>query len=345
MDRTLSEAIMPFGEHLEELRRRLIYALVGIIPLFMLALAVGKPVLLYLMEPAQEALRSANLPGKFQQTGPIEFFYAYVRVSFILTILAGAPWVLWQLWLFVSPGLYPNEKRFAYLLAPFSALLTIVGVAFMYYVMLPVVLIFFINFGSVGPAGYDAAAVAPVPEGIVLPVIPVLEADPPDPQPGTVWINGPLKELRAFMGERDGAPLILSSPLVGTGPVMQQYRVSEYVGMILSFALAFAVAFQMPVVVLLLGWAGIIQPTVLVQYRRYAIMVCAVLGAVLTPADPLSMLLLAGPLYALYELGLAMLRMLPAERVAAGFGFWSKRRKSIADMPPIDADAGDGGGP
>lgn len=346
MDRTLSEAIMPFGEHLEELRRRLIYALLGVAPIFMAALAVGKPVVLFLMAPAQHALLAADLPAKFQQTGPIEFFYAYVRVSFIITILVGSPWVLWQLWLFVSPGLYPNERRFAYLLAPFSICLTAVGVAFMYYVMLPVVLAFFIGFGAGVPPDPAASVTAEPPPGVEIPVLPVLEADPPRPEPGSAWINGPLKEMRVCIGERDGAPLVLTSPLVGTGPVVQQYRVTEYVSMVLSFALAFAVAFQMPVVVLLLGWAGIIQPLVLVKYRRYAIMVCAVLGAVLTPADPLSMLLLAGPLYALYELGLAMLRLLPAERVAAGFDFWSrKRRKSLADQPPIDADAGDGGGP
>lgn len=347
MDRTLSDAIMPFGEHLEELRRRLIYALLGIAPIFVLSLLVGKPIVLFLMEPAREALRAADLPSKFQQTGVLEFFYAYMRISFIITILVGSPWVLWQLWLFVSPGLYPNERRFAYLLAPFSILLTVIGVAFMYYVMLPVVLAFFVNFGSVGLPGESAARTAPLAPGIVLPQTPVLEADPPDPQPGEMWINGPLKEMRVAVRERDGAPLVLTIPLVGTGPVMQQYRVSEYVSMILSFALAFAVAFQMPVVVLLLGWAGIIQPAVLTRYRRHAIMVCAVLGAVLTPADPISMLLLAGPLYGLYELGVVMLGLLPAERVAAGFDFWGrKRRRSLADHPPrIDADAGDGGGP
>ena len=68
-----------------------------------------------------------------------------------------------------------------------------------------------------------------------------------------------------------------------------------------------------------IGWVGIIEPTNLLKYRRHVVMVCLVLGAVLTPADPLSMLLLAVPLYVLFEFGVVLHRVLPAERVSGGF--------------------------
>jgi sec-independent protein translocase protein TatC len=344
-NRSASDAIMPFGEHLEELRRRLIYAILGIVPIFALSLLVGRPILGFLMHPVQQALLDANLPAKLQITGVLELFYSYVKISFILTIMVGAPWVLWQLWMFIAPGLYANERRFAYLLSPLSMVLTVVGVVFMYAVMLPVVLAFFINFGTTLAGGEVASPTTPLPAGVTLPVAPILEADPPAPTPGQMWVNGPLKELRIATADGAGGSLVLTIPMVGTGPVMQQFRVSEYVGMLLGFALAFAVAFQMPVVVLLLGWAGIIQPAVLAKYRKHAIMICAILGSVLTPADPISMFLLAVPLYALYELGLLMLRLLPAHRVSAGFDAFSRRKRAHAAGAPIDADAGDGGGP
>ena len=99
---------------------------------------------------------------------------------------------------------------------------------------------------------------------------------------------------------------------VGISPM---YKISEYIKTVLSMGLAFGVAFQTPVVVVMLGWVGIINPTMMRRFRKHAIAVSVILGAVLTPADPLSMVLLAGPLYLLYELGLLILHVLPIERV------------------------------
>ena len=83
----------------------------------------------------------------------------------------------------------------------------------------------------------------------------------------------------------------------------------------LTLALAIAVAFQMPLVILLLGWIGIVDPTTLRRQRRYALLVCArLLGAVLTPADVVSMVLLFVPLYLLYEFGIVLLRFAPGRQ-------------------------------
>ncbi len=94
--------------------------------------------------------------------------------------------------------------------------------------------------------------------------------------------------------------------------ISQQYKISEYIRTLLNMGLAFGIGFQTPVVVLLLGWAGIVTRQTLAKYRRHAVGACALAGALLTPADPLSMVLLAIPLYLLFELGMLLLRVWPA---------------------------------
>ncbi|MEM9662720.1 MAG: twin-arginine translocase subunit TatC [Planctomycetota bacterium] len=309
--------VMPLGDHLEELRKRLMLVIFGLVPFFVLALVVGQPVLEFLIRPLQAALRDKGLAASIQNTGPYEAFGSYIKIAIILTILGGSWWVLTQLWLFVRPGLYQTERRFVYILIPLSVTMTGLGVTFMYTVMLPVVLSFFIGFGS--SLGATEAATVDVPAGVTLPTIPVLAGDPASPEIGQEWINTELKQRRVCVGlNDDGTPVILTSTLQAASAGLEQsYRLREYVGLVLMLSLGFAVGFQMPVVVLLLGWAGIVEPRDLTGIRKYMLMGCLVASAVLTPADPLSMVLLAGPLYVLYELGLILLRLMPAKTLAS----------------------------
>lgn len=311
---------MPFGEHLEDLRRRLAFALLGILPLFMLALfLVAQPLVELMFAPITEAQRDSGNTPQLEVNGPFEFFNAYVKVAIILTLIVGLPWVFYQGWKFVSPGLYAHERRFAYTLIPMSVTLAVVGVVFMYKVMLPVVMAFFIAFSSAVPG--QASPIVERPEGVHPLIVPHYEGNPKDPVVGEVWINTYLHEFCvAIPGRGAGAPAeIFATPLSRSDQLIRpEYRVKDYIDTVFDFALAFAVAFQAPVAVLLLGWAGIIEPQLMRKYRRHAIMACVVLGAILTPADPVSIFLLAIPLYLLYELGLALLRWLPADRVARG---------------------------
>lgn len=300
-------AEMSLGDHLEELRKRIMIAGLGLLPLFAGALLVGKWVLGILIVPAQEALRDRGLPAVLQVTGPLEMFGSYVRVAIIVTALCGSPWILWQVWKFVRPGLYHNERRFLNILAPLSAVMTITAGAFLYYLMLPVVLIFFIGFSQSVGLG-NAVQTAPAPQEIVFPAFPLLEADPSEPDLGTAWINTQRMEIRFAI---DG-DTVRAVPLTSGTGVAQHFRVSEYVKMVFSLAMALAVAFQLPVVVLLLGWVDLVTPEFLAKYRRYALMICAVLSALLTPADPVSMIIMLIPLYGLYELGGLLLRWMPA---------------------------------
>lgn len=307
-------AIMSFGDHLEELRRRIILAIAGIIPIFFVAMSIGRPLMGILMAPIRASLRAANQPAALLATGPFEAFGTYFRIVMVVTILAAAPWIVYQLWRFVSPGLYETERRFAYLLVPMSAVLTLVGVLFFYYVILPVVLAFLVTFGT--NIGKLDIPTGPLPQGVQLTSIAVLDYDPQAPAVGEEWINTTLRQLRFCIAMHNDEPVVVGAELSSTAGILQQYRISEYVKMLLNFALAFGVAFQMPIVVLLLGWARIIRRETLAKYRRHVIAICAVLGAILTPADPLSMLLMAIPLYLLFELGMILLVVLPAHRVA-----------------------------
>ncbi len=316
---------MPLGDHLEELRRRLLFALLGLIPFLVISVAIGRWVLDFMTIPVRKALAEAGLPPVLQATSPVEVFGSYMKVVLLLTILGGSWWILIQLWRFISPGLYMSERRFVYILVPMSFLLTVTGVVFMYYAMLPVVLTFFINFGST--LGAEDSITTPKivevsPEVMAqMPTLPVLEGDPAQPDVGQTWINSVLMQQRTCVKVLEsGEFVVVGSPLqLQGGGVVQQYRLTEYIKLVLTFALGFAIGFQMPVVVLLLGWAGIIDHTSLAGYRRYIAMGCMVVGAILTPADPISMMLLGGPLYLLFEFGMVLQRVMPASKVAGGF--------------------------
>ncbi len=306
--------VMSFGDHLDDLRARLILSILGIIPIFILALIVAKPTLGLLIRPVRAALLKAEQSPELLATNFLETFSIYVHVAVVLTVLVASPWILYQIWKFVSPGLYSQERRFVYVLLPLSSVLTVSGVLFLYAVILPVVLSFFINFGT--GVGTFTVPTAPRPAGISLPVIPALDADPVTAAPGEMWINRPMRQLRLAVPTASGEVEILGTQLtVGSG-VEQQYRISEYTKTFLNMALGFALGFQTPVVVLLLGWAGLMQRSWIVKSRKYIIIGCALASALLTPADPMSMLLLAIPLYGLFELGGLLLVLLPADRVA-----------------------------
>jgi len=304
---------MPLGDHLEELRKRLTHALLGLVPIVVVALYFGKDLLAFLLEPLWAALKTQGAAAQALATGPLETFGAYVKISFIAAAVVGSPWILYQIWKFVAPGLYERERRFVYVLMPLSIVLTSVGVTFLYMVVMPLLLTFFLEFGA--QVGAREVVTAPLPEGVSLPTIIMLDADPVAPPIGTHWINKTLHEHRYCVEVLGGTPVIYSESLRKSMGIRQEYRVTEYIGLLLSLILAFAVSFQTPVVVLLLGWAGVIDRVFLKKYRKYALFATAVVAALLTPGDVASMVLLWVPLYLLYELGGVLLRVLPASKI------------------------------
>jgi sec-independent protein translocase protein TatC len=312
-----AEAHMSLGEHLEELRRRVIHALLGLVPILVLALVFGKRILSFVLQPAYDAMRNHGDSTQVILTGPLEGFGTYMKLSMIAAIVVGSPWVLYQLWRFVSPGLYSHERRFVYFLLPLSTLLTVGSGVFLFYVIMPMILMFTLEWDA--GLGDLTIPTVPLPEGApLLPVVPILPGDPPVEQlhVGSMWIDAGANLLRICTGIKDGVASIISITYhTGVG-AKSEYRASEYFKLLTSLAIAMGAAFQAPVVVLLLGWAGLVNQKLLNTYRRHALVVCAVIAAAIGPGDPASMVFLLIPLYLLYELGGVLLRVFPASRVA-----------------------------
>lgn len=309
--------VMPLGDHLEDLRRRIILALLGVVPIFFIGMYFSRTVLNILVAPLMRELSAAEPGASMQVTSVFEGFNTWIKTALIITLAVGAPWIVYQAWKFVAPGLYLRERRFVHLLAPLSAFLTALGMAFFYFVILHIALNFFVHFNQTLLERPPPPGVV-VPENVVLPQVPLLAGDPAEPVAGQMWVNQQTNQMRIATGTGEGKVKVWSLPMQGDSYVAQHYKVSEYLNMILTFGLAFAIAFQTPVVVLLLGWAGLVKEEWLRKYRKQAFLGCTLVGFFAAPPDALSMIAMMFTLYGLYEVGLLLLRIFPAERVAEG---------------------------
>jgi Sec-independent protein secretion pathway component TatC len=329
---------MSFGDHLEELRRRVFLALAVPLPLAIVLFFVSDPIIVRLYVPLDSVLEAFDLPRRLQSLGPAEVLGIKIKLSLILAAVLSAPWIVWQTWKFVQPGLYGHEQRFVRFLIPGSAILTLTGLGLMYFVMLPLMLQVLVLFGaslSVGAAG-DAQdpRVAEILAGE--PALELRLEDPKAPQPGDVWLRWPQMELfvavEAPPPEPDpddpgGSPPptlnpapveIIRIPQWRDSMIAQEFRLTTYINFVLLLLLGIVIAFQMPLVILLMGWLGLVTADGLRSKRKYAIFVCALVAAVITPADALSMLMMLVPLVALFELSIVLLVFAPASAVAEG---------------------------
>ena len=309
--------MMSLGAHLDELRSRIVRAAIVPVALAVLVFLGAAHVRGFLLAPLLEALAAEVQPSNLQVLSPTETVMVDLQISLWTAVVLSLPWILWQLWKFVSPGLYAHERRYARFLVPLSGLLVAIGLAGLYLAM-PYMLRMLIGFGI------EAPRTVPVPTATVAqpgPSIPVLEADPAAARPGELWILKGDAQLYVAVdaGREDGRLEVRTIPARSTGSLSQQYRLEEYVNFLLFFAAAIAIAFQMPVAVLLLGWVGILEIRTLRRYRRHALFGCAILAAVISPTvDLFSMLALMVPLYLLYELGIVLLAVAPTQAVAEG---------------------------
>ena len=139
-----SSGEMTFLQHLEELRKRLIRALAGLVVGFLLCLIVARTVYGWLVRPVVEVLPEGEKLAFTQLTDP---FLLYMKVSFLTGIFLMAPYIVLQLWLFIAPGLYERERRYAVPFILFSSLFFIGGGLFAYYIVLPPACKFFIEQG------------------------------------------------------------------------------------------------------------------------------------------------------------------------------------------------------
>ena len=144
-------ARMSFFEHLVDLRKRLISALIGVGVGMGVGLAVSQYFIDFIVKPMQTALRANHLDDKLYYTSPAGYFSLVISLGLYLGIVLAMPWVLYQIWQFVAPGLYKHERRgVAGFIIP-SMFLFLGGIAFGYFVVLPTMLNFLVGMTTNGP--------------------------------------------------------------------------------------------------------------------------------------------------------------------------------------------------
>lgn len=228
---------MPFLDHLEELRWRIIWSLVALV------VAVGAAFALLMKMDVIGLLEKPIAPylsgGKLVYTHPGDPFSIVLNAAMVLGVVIALPIILYQIWAFVSPALHRNERRVVVPLFFFATFLFLAGVALAFFVVLPL-------------------AVA--------------------------WLMG--FQTQAL------------SPMI---------TASDYFSFATSMTLAFGLCFELPIVILALAMLGIVTPQLLNKYRRHALVICAIVGAFLTPGDLVwTTMAMAIPLYLLFEVSVGL---------------------------------------
>jgi sec-independent protein translocase protein TatC len=140
------EGRMSFFDHLTELRKRLVYSLIAIGIGALVGFSVAEKMLAIISRPMQEALRTAHLADKLIYTSPTGVIALIIHLGFYLGLVLASPFVFYQIWLFVAPGLYKHERRAVVTFVVSSVGLFLGGIAFGYFILLPIVLRFLISF-------------------------------------------------------------------------------------------------------------------------------------------------------------------------------------------------------
>ncbi len=134
---------MSFLDHLDELRRRIVYGLVSVLAGFVIAFLFIDQIFDFIMRPMQQLLP----PGQtLIYTNPTEAFMLYIKLALTAGLIIAAPLVFTQIWLFVAPGLYAHEKKWAIPYVAMSSVLFTAGAAFSHYVVFPITWQFFVGF-------------------------------------------------------------------------------------------------------------------------------------------------------------------------------------------------------
>ena len=265
---------MTFWEHLDELRKRIVYSVVALVIMFFAAWEVRDPVIDVLTKPFIDAWHEQKIAGNvsLHYSAPGAGFSANVHVAMLMGLAGAAPVIFYQLWAFIAPGLYAREKKFVIPFVFFSTLLFVGGGYFGWLAAFPIAFNYFLGFsGAVGSHG--------------------LEITP------TIMLD-------------------------------------SYLDFVVQMLLAFGIIFELPLLILFLAIAGIVNYLHLIRFGRWFIIIAVILAGVLTPPDVTSQLIMAVPLITLYfvSIGLAFLfgkKPTEAQRKA----FWEamgRKKKELA---------------
>ena len=132
------DVAMSFMEHLEELRKRLIYSFLGILPGMSVAWWYKEEILSLLVRPLAQAWRRLGLGEvSLHFANPVDPFVSYLKIAAVVGALFSSPWIFWQIWAFISPGLYRRERRYALPFVIASTLFFAGGAVFSYHFVFP----------------------------------------------------------------------------------------------------------------------------------------------------------------------------------------------------------------
>ena len=292
---------MTVGEHLEELRTRMIYALLGLGIAIFAFLAFAPRVLSFLCVPLVKQLKRHHINSQLHYHDLPEPFMIYLKVTLICGIAIAGPWIIYQLWLFVAAGLYPHERKTITRYIPLSITLFITGLVFVYVLVLPISIEFFLDFSS----GLPLPTVLQDSQRLdnVTPFkVTIYDHDPRVPQEGDMWVNRTESRLKICVGG-----LVNVIPFGPDTLVAPQIKLGDYVDLVLTFMLTFGVAFQLPLVILALVSIGIVEVAWLRKQRKIVYFAMTIASAFLAPGDIVaSMLALLIPLIILYEFGILL---------------------------------------
>lgn len=144
---------MGFFDHLRELRTRIVRALYGLIPGVVIAWMYKEWLLDMLLKPWVAAWHNLNLgEPQIHFANPMDPFVAYLKIALVAGVIAGTPWIFWQLWGFIAPGLYRRERRMAIPFVFFSTLCFVGGSAFGYFIVFPMAFETFLGFAGMLPS-------------------------------------------------------------------------------------------------------------------------------------------------------------------------------------------------
>lgn len=310
---------MTFGEHLEELRWRLIKAVAAVAIGVAIAFLFQEQITSFFVAPYRMAASWQGVPPYLIALHPTEVFMVVLKICALVGVIISSPYAFYQVWAFVAAGLYPRERGMVTRMVPASVVLFVMGVAFLFYLVLPVALRVLMAMNNWVPMpdaqpnwvvrklmGDRTAIVAPSTQGS-LPKFPLVLEDPTDAAPGTVWINQNDLALKVALGK--GQILVSDLRFKDAGMVQSQFDLDQYVSFVVGLAFAFGLGFQVPLVVLLLARIGIVSSKQMAGARRLVILIVFIAAAIITPTpDIYNMTLLAVPMILLFEVGLILAR-------------------------------------
>ncbi len=272
---------MPFLDHLEELRWRILKALGGVAVCTVACLFFAPQIVDgLLMAPTRPSFFMYDVLGldavgvTLQNRTITGQFFAYFGTVLATGLVLGSPVVVYQAWKFIEPGLYKAERESLRFAAAFATAFFVAGIAFGYLVLAPIALQFFAQFSV-------------------------------------------------------------------SASILNEFDISKYFSMLLTWSFGTGLLFELPVVVSILAHLGILTERMLRTGRRYAIVIILVVAGLLTPPDPLSQIILGVPMLGLFELSVWLTRVIERRRTRRLAAEAAAEATAVADAAaagaPVDA--------